>query len=268
MRAFGYLFSLILAGAAFAASGSKAPEGGTEIVIGTTPGDFADLVREGLKPGLEKKGYRVRLVEFSDYVRPNLALAEGAIHANIFQHRPYLEHFVKEKGLRLKPLAEVPTAPLGLYAGRSKELGAVSSRSKVAVPNDPTNLARSLVILADLGWIELRSGIDPLRVSEKDIGKNLKGIRIVQLEAAQLPRVLPDVDFAIINGNYAVASGLALQSALHIEKSDAYVNWAVIREGDAQAPWAKDLESALQSPELRVFSRNKWKGYKFPSSWK
>lgn len=240
----------------------------TEKVIGATVGDFADLSRESLKPLLEKKGYKVRVMEFTDYVQPNIALSEGSLDLNIFQHRPYLEQFAKEKGLSLTPIAQVPTAPLGIYPGKLKKLSDVKNGSTVAMPNDPTNLARALLILADLKWIELPAKYDPFMIAPKDIVKNPKNIKIVQLEAAQIPRATQDVDFAIINGNYVVSSGMSLTSKLMGEKSDAYINWAVVRSKEAQSDFAKAVIEALNSKEFQAYAKNKFKGYKYPSSWK
>lgn len=254
------LVSLLSVSNVFAAPAEK--------VIGATVGDFADLSRESLKPLLEKKGFKIRVVEFTDYVQPNIALAEGSLDLNIFQHKPYLDQFAKEKGLDLKPIAQVPTAPMGIYAGKIKTLAAVKNGSTVAVPNDPTNLARALLILADLKWIELPAKIDPFKVSPMDITKNPKNIKVVQLEAAQIPRALQDVDFAIINGNYVVSSGMSLTSKLAPEKSDAYINWAVVRTKDAQSDFAKAVTEALNSKEFQTYAKNKFKGYKYPSTWK
>jgi D-methionine transport system substrate-binding protein len=239
-----------------------------QIVIGTTTGDFAELVKEGLKPALEKKGYRVKLVEFTDYVRPNLALGEGSLDVNIFQHKPYLQQFAKEKNLALTPIAEVPTAPLGLYAGKTKTLAEVKEGSAIGVPNDPTNLARALVILSDLNWVTLSPSIDPLRVTIKDITANPKKLKFAQLEAAQLPRALADLDFAVINGNYATGAGIALTSALSKEKSDAYINVAVVKTSNVNAPFAKEIAAELKSEAFQKFASRKFAGYKFPAYWK
>jgi D-methionine transport system substrate-binding protein len=252
--------SLIFSFSSHAANNEKA--------IGATVGDFAEIVKESLKPQLEKRGFKVRLVEFTDYVQPNIALSEGSLDANIFQHKPYLDQFAKEKGLSLTPIAQVPTAPLGIYGGKLKSLAQVKSGSTVAMPNDPTNLARALLILADLKWIELPAKIDPFKVGPSDITKNIKNIKIVQLEAAQIPRALTDVDYAIINGNYVVSSGMLLTSALAPERSDAYVNWAVVRTKEVGSPFAKAVVEALNSNEFKTYAKNKFKGYKYPSNWK
>jgi D-methionine transport system substrate-binding protein len=239
-----------------------------EKTIGATVGDFADLVRESLIPLLEKQGIHARLVEFTDYVQPNVALAEGSLDLNIFQHKPYLDQFAKERKLALAPLTQVPTAPLGLYGGKLKSLTEVKDRATIAVPNDPTNLARALTILADLGWITLPAKIDPFKITPSDIRENKMNLKIVELEAAQIPRALADVDYAVINGNYVVSAGLSLTAALAREKSDAYVNWAVVRSADLNSPFAKAVKEALRSKEFRGYAKSKFVGYKFPSDWK
>lgn len=238
-----------------------------EIVFGTTVGDFGDMVKLSIKPILEKQGYKVRLVEFTDYVRPNLALAEGSIDVNIFQHKPYLDNFAKEHKLALTPVTQVPTGPLGLYSGKQKALTAVKAGSSVAVPNDPTNQARALVMLADLGWITLKPGIDPLTASERDVAQNLKQIKIVPLEAAQLPRARSDVDFAVVNGNYAVSAGIKFTDALFLEKSYAYVNWVVVRSADVNKPFIKDVTAAYNSAEFKTWAKTRFAGYKLPQTW-
>ena len=198
-----------------------------EIVIGTTVGDYGDQVKEGIRPILEKQGYKVKLVEFTDYVRPNLALQEGALDVNVFQHHPYLSKFRAQHKLTLTSVFHVPTAPMNLYAGRLKSLDAVKNGSTVSVPNDPTNLARALVVLRDLGWITLKPGVKPATASERDVASSKYNIVLKPLEAAQLPRSRADVDYAIINGNYAVSSGMDLNKHLFQERSKAYLNVGV-----------------------------------------
>ncbi|GHD72253.1 MetQ/NlpA family ABC transporter substrate-binding protein [Vogesella fluminis] len=239
-----------------------------EITIGTTVGDFGDQVKLQIKPLLEKQGYSVKLVEFTDYVRPNLALQEGSLDVNVFQHKPYLDNFARENKLQLKEVFQVPTAPLGIYAGKLKSLKDVKVGSTLAAPNDPSNFARALVMLNDLGWVKLKKGINPLTASEKDIEVNVKKIKIVPLEAAQLPRSRADVDFAVVNGNYAVSSGIKLTEAVYQEKSYAYVNWGVVRAADVNKPWAKDVIAAYNSPAFRAWAKQKYAGYKFPANWK
>ncbi len=224
---------------------AKAPK---EIVIGTSAGPYADQVRLGIKPILEKQGYKVRIVEFNDYIQPNFALAEGSLDANVFQHVTYLDRFAAQHKLALSELVKVPTAPIAIYSRRHKSLDAVKSGSTVALPNDPTNQARALVMLDQLGWIKLRPGVDPIRASERDVAANPKGIKLLPLEAAQLPRSLQDADYAFVNGNYALASGLKLRDALRTEKiSPAYANLVAVRSSDLDKPFARDLAAAYKS---------------------
>ncbi|MDY0964549.1 MetQ/NlpA family ABC transporter substrate-binding protein [Massilia sp. CFBP9026] len=238
---------LILAIALAVATNAQAKDP-KEIVIGTSAGPYADQVRLGIKPILEKQGYKVRIVEFNDYIQPNFALAEGSLDANVFQHVTYLDRFAAQHKLALSELVKVPTAPIAIYSRRHKSLDAAKSGTTVALPNDPTNQARALVMLDQLGWIKLRPGIDPIRASERDIAANPKGIKLLPLEAAQLPRSLQDADYAFVNGNYALASGLKLREALRTEKiSPAYANLVAVRTPDRDKPFARDLAAAYKS---------------------
>lgn len=238
-----------------------------EIVFGTTVGDFGDMVKDQIQPALEKKGYTVKLVEFTDYVRPNLALAEGELDINIFQHKPYLDDFKKEHNLDITEAFQVPTAPLGLYPGKLKSLEEVKDGSTVSAPNDPSNFARALVMLNELGWIKLKDGINPLTASKADIAENLKNIKIVELEAAQLPRSRADVDFAVVNGNYAISSGMKLTEALFQEPSFAYVNWSAVKTADKDSQWLKDVTEAYNSDAFKAYAHKRFEGYKYPAAW-
>ena len=238
-----------------------------EIVIGTTVGDFGDMVTHSVKPQLEKQGYKVKLVEFSDYVRPNQALASGDIDLNVFQHKPYLDTFKKENNLDIVEVFQVPTAPLGIYPGKMTALNQVKDGTTVAAPNDPSNFARALVMMNELGWVKLKDNIDPLTASKSDIASNPNNIKIVELEAAQLPRARSDVDFAVINGNYATSSGIKLTEALFQEPSYAYVNWAAIRTKDKDTQWVKDVTNAYNSNEFKQYAHTTFPGYKYPAIW-
>ncbi|HGO7378005.1 TPA: MetQ/NlpA family ABC transporter substrate-binding protein [Neisseria meningitidis] len=253
-----------------AASASAAADNGAakkEIVFGTTVGDFGDMVKEQIQPELEKKGYTVKLVEFTDYVRPNLALAEGELDINVFQHKPYLDDFKKEHNLDITEAFQVPTAPLGLYPGKLKSLEEVKDGSTISAPNDPSNFARALVMLNELGWIKLKDGINPLTASKADIAENLKNIKIVELEAAQLPRSRADVDFAVVNGNYAISSGMKLTEALFQEPSFAYVNWSAVKTADKDSQWLKDVTEAYNSDAFKAYAHKRFEGYKYPAAW-
>ncbi len=254
------LFALLLTSlAAHVAVHAKDPK---ELVIGTSAGPYADQVKLGIKPILERQGYKVKLVEFNDYIQPNFALAEGSLDANVFQHVVYLNKFVAEKKLAIVPLVTVPTAPIAIYSKKHNSLDEVKEGATVALPNDPTNQARALVVLEQLGWIRLRPGIDPVRASERDVAQNVKKIRLVPLEAAQLPRSLQDTDYSFVNGNYALASGLKLRDALETEKiSPNYVNLVAVRTADKDKQFAKDIAAAYRSREFLAVTNKHFADY-------
>jgi len=236
-----------------------------EITIGTSAGPYADQIKLGIKPILEKQGYKVKLVEFNDYIQPNFALAEGSLDANVFQHIVYLKKFALEHKLALTDLITIPTAPIAIYSKKHKTLDDVKEGTTVGLPNDPTNQARALVLLDQLGWIKLRASFDPVRASEKDIAVNTKKIKLLPLEAAQLPRSLGDTDYSFINGNYALASGLKLTEALVAEKiSPNYINLVAIRTADKDKPFAKDLAAAYRSREFLDITNKHFAGYSKP----
>lgn len=250
-----------------AATDAAATEEKTSIVIGTTEGDFADMVRDQVKADLEAQGYTVKLTTFTDYVRPNLALAEGDLDINIFQHKPYLETFKSENNLDLVEVFQVPTAPLGIYSGKLKSLDDAYDGMKISAPNDPSNFARALVMMNDLGWITLKDNVNPLTASKSDIATNPMNIDIIELEAAQLPRARDEVDFAVINGNYATDAGIKLTESLFQEKSFAYVNWSAVRSADKDAKWVTDVTNAYNSDAFKQYAHSTFPGYKYPKVW-
>lgn len=246
--------------AAFAQSAAK-----KELVIGATAGSNVDVLKLGIQPQLEKKGYKVRLVEFNDYVQPNLALAQGALDANFFQHIIYLRKFAQDQKLDLAEIVQGPIAPLGIYSHKRKAIADVKEGDRISLPNDPSNLARALVLLQSQGLLTVRADVDPLRVTEKDITANPKKLKLVPLEAAQLPRSLADVDFAIVNGNFAISSGLKLTEAVVLEKTpDHYLLVAAVRTPDKAQPWAQDLAQAFKTAEFKAVLDKHFAGYARP----
>lgn len=253
------LAALLVAAGAHTIASAKDPK---ELVIGTSAGPYADQVKLGIKPILEKQGYKVRLVEFNDYIQPNFALAEGSLDANIFQHIIYLTKFSTEHKLQLSELVKVPTAPIAIYSKKHKTLNDVKEGTTVALPNDPTNQARALVLLDQLGWIKLRDKYDPVRASEKDIAANTRKIKLIPLEAAQLPRSLQDTDYSFVNGNYALASGLKLKDALKTEKiSPNYANLVAVRTADKDKQFARDIAAAYRSREFLEVTKKHFADY-------
>ncbi|RFP09448.1 hypothetical protein D0T25_29465 [Duganella sp. BJB488] len=233
-----------------------------EIVIGTSSGPYADQIKLGIKPILEKQGYKVKLVEFNDYIQPNFALAEGSLDANVFQHIVYLNEFAAKNKLALADLVKIPTAPIAIYSKKHKTLAEAKEGTSVAMPNDPTNQARALVMLDQLGWIKLREKFDPVKASEKDIAVNVKKVKLIALEAAQLPRSLQDTDYSFVNGNYALASGMKLKEALLTEKiSSNYINLVAIRAADKDKQFAKDIAAAYRSREFLAVTNKYFPDY-------
>lgn len=234
-----------------------------KIVVGASTSPHAEIL-EKAKPLLEEKGYELEIKEFSDYVMPNTSLEDGALDANYFQHQPYLDDFNVNKGTHLVSVAAIHYEPLGIYAGSSSSLDEVKDGAKIAVPNDTTNEARALLLLETEGMIKLNSEAG-LAATAKDITENPHNIEIVEIEAAQLVRTLQDVDFAVINGNYALQGGLNVKDALAKEESDSvaaqtYANVLVVREGDEAREDIKALVEVLQRKEIADFIDEKYQG--------
>ena len=223
------------------------------IVFGVAPGPYGDMVKQAIAPSLKEKGYKVVVREFSDYVQPNMALANGSIDANLFQHSLYFTKFTADKGLKLTKLLTVPTAGMGFYSRQVKSLDELKKGDIVTLSNDPTNLARGLRFLSSLKLITIKENIDPTKASERDIASNPKGLVFKPLEAAQLPRTLDSVTASLVNGNFAIAAGLDLNSALAQEHLDENLkNIIAVRSEDADKPFAKDIVAVVESPAYRA----------------
>lgn len=248
-----------------AACGSGSASGEKELVIGATAGPYSDQLKEGIVPLLEEKGYSVEIVEFNDYIQPNNALNEGEIDANLYQNRNYLLNFNEEHGMDLVPVFAVPTAPIALYSEKHTSLDDVEPGMTITLPNDPVNLARSLHMLEGYGWITIDKNVDPITASEKDILENKYDLNIQPLEPAQTPRSLSDTDFAFVNGNYALASGLKLEEAVDVEKtSEDFLIYLTVRKEDEDSTFVKDLEDAYKSEEFLQYTNENSKGYVKP----
>ncbi|MBO9678417.1 MetQ/NlpA family ABC transporter substrate-binding protein [Paenacidovorax monticola] len=260
---------LALSLAALSIAGASLPaqaQAKKELVIGGTAGSNIDQLKYGIVPLLEKKGYKVKLVEFNDYVQPNLALAQGSLDANFFQHLVYLKKFAADQKLDIVDLVQGPIAPLGVYSRNRKTLAEAKEGDRVTLPNDPSNLARALVLLEQNQLVKLKPGIDPLRATEKDLAENPRKLRFIPLEAAQLPRSLGDSEYAIINGNFAISSGLKLTEAVALEKTpDHYLNVVAVKTQDKDSAWARDLVEAYRSKEYKAVVDTRFQGYAKPS---
>lgn len=223
------------------------------------------MVKKAIKPGLEEKGYKVEIVEFSDYIQPNKALNEGSIQANLFQHTIYLENFEKENNMDLTALITVPTAPMGIYSNKYKSLDEVEDGATITIPNDPTNAARAFNTLQDEGLIKIDPNADPLKVSEKDIIENPKNLKFQPLEAGQLPRSVDSADLAAVPGNYALAANMNLLDALALENMlDQYRNVVAVKAEDEDSQLAKDLIEVVQSEEFEKVIDAEFEGFGKP----
>jgi D-methionine transport system substrate-binding protein len=235
-----------------------------KIVVGATPTPHGEIL-EVAKEVLAEKGYELEIKEFAEYVQLNPTLNNGELDANYFQHKPYLDNYNQENNAKLVSIAAIHYEPLGLYPGKTTSIEELQDGAQIAVPNDTTNEARALLLLETLGLIK----VDPdagLEATINDIVENPKNLKIVEIEAAQLARSLPDVEMAVINGNYAIQAGLnAASDALAKEEQDSlaaetYANIVAVREEDKNSEKLLALVDALKSDKVREFIAEKYQG--------
>ena len=241
---------------------------GTTIKVATSPVPHAEILKVA-KDILAKADITLEITEFTDYVQPNTVTESGEVDANYFQHGPYLESFNEENGTHLVSVAAIHYEPFGLYPGKSKSLDELADGAKIAVPNDTTNEARALQLLAAQGIITLKEGAG-LTATKNDVVDNPHNVEIIEMEAAQLPRTLADVDYAIINGNYAQEAGfsvgtdaLAVEDATS-EAAQTYANLLVVKEGNEDSPAIKALTAALTSQAVKDYINENYDGAVVP----
>ena len=236
-----------------------------DIKVGVSVGEHAEIM-EHVAEVAKTKGLNIEIIEFTDYVVPNQALNDGDLNANSFQHQPYLDNQIKDRGFELVSIAKTITTPMGVYSEKLKSLDDLPEGGKVALPNDPTNGGRALLLLADKGVIKLADGTG-LSPTPLDVTENAKNIDFLELDAAQLPRALADADVAIINTNYALEAGLNPEKdAIAIENADGpYANIIVVHTGDETADWAKTLVDSYHSPEVKKYIEDKYTGAVIPA---
>ncbi|HIS19949.1 MAG TPA: MetQ/NlpA family ABC transporter substrate-binding protein [Candidatus Spyradocola merdavium] len=236
-------------------SACAAPQEDTTLVVGASPAPHAEIL-EFVKPMLAEQGIDLQIEEFTDYVLPNQALESGDLDANYFQHLPYLLNYNESTGATLVSAGSIHFEPLGIYAGKSQDLSSIPDGAVIAVPNDATNEARALQLLAAQGLITLPEGAG-LNVTARDVVDNPHNIEFLEIAAEQVPRTLQDVDFAVANGNYAVEAGI-LDKVLVTEDASSegaqtYPNVIAVREGDEDREDIQALVAALKSEETRAF---------------
>ena len=248
------------------ASASQSQVGKTTLIIGASPAPHAEIL-EQIVPVLAEQGITLEIKIFNDYIIPNTALYDGSLDANYFQHKPYLDDFNEKNKMDLVSAAAIHFEPLGLYPGKTATLEELADGAVIGIPNDTTNEARALYLLEAQGLIKLKEGVG-FEAVPSDIVENPRNLKFKELEAAQLPASLPDLDFAVINGNYAVGAEIA-DTVLVTESEEStsaqtFANIIAVRNGDENRPEIKALIAALESEEIRAFILEKYNGVVVP----
>ena len=238
-----------------------------KIVVGASPAPHAEILKAA-NDVLKEKGYELEIKEYVDYIQPNLALESGDLDANYFQHAPYIESFHKDKPTNLVSAGAIHYEPFGVYAGKTTSLDELQDGATIAVPNDTTNEARALLLLEAQGLIKLKEDAG-LTATKNDIVENPKNLQLYEVEAAQLPRVIGDVDVAVIIGFYAIEAGYKVSDALAVEASDSlaattYGNVVAVRAGEENDPAIQALIEALTSDEVKAFIESTYDGAVVP----
>jgi len=242
--------------AAFLAFGAQAAE---HLVVGATPVPHAQIL-EFVKPALARQGVDLDIKVFNDFIQPNLQLAQKNLDANYYQYRPFLNDFNKTRHTDLVPVVGVHIEPFGAYSAKYTNLAELPDGASVAIPNDPVNTGRALVLLAEAGLLKLKDPANP-QSTQRDITDNPRHLKIRELEGAMLARSVKQVDLAFVFANYALEAGIDTNSALIVEKGkDLYVEYLVARPDNLQDPGIQKLAKALNSPEVRNFILTRYKG--------
>lgn len=264
-----FSIALLAGTAAMTGCGSETDE--NTIRVGVCAGPYGDMFKEAIEPALEEQGYSIEITEFSDYVQPNNALAENEIDVNMFQHSTYLAQFSEEHSLELTYITEIPTAAMGVFSNKYAALEEAGDGATVAIPNDDTNLARALQVLAQTGIITIDPDIDASEATVDDISENPKNLQFTEVSAEILPSVLDSTDFAVINGNYALSAGLKLSDAVYNEQlADGYFNVIAVRTEDAESEFAKDIVEIVHSDEFRAViedENNQYSAFARPAAY-
>ena len=248
------------------ASSSGASSSKAEVLkVAANPVPHAEILNQ-IKPLLAKEGVDLQVIEFTDYIQPNMALSSKEVDANFFANVPYQNNFNKDHGTNFVSFTSVHIEPLAIYSQKIKDLKDLPNGAKVAIPSDPTNSARALLLLQSAGLVTLK---DPTGLTNTpfDVTSNPKNIQITELEAAQIPRSIQDLDAAVINANYALPAGLnPTKDGLFVEKADSpYANLLSVNPGDENKPAIQKLAKALQSPEVKKFIEEHYKGAIIPA---
>ena len=266
-KALALVLAALVALALFAGC-SKSKTDPHTIVVGASVTPHAEII-EQVRDLLKAKGFELEIVEFTDYVMPNTALEDGDLDANFFQHKPYLDDFNANNGTHIVSVAAIHYEPFGIYPGKTASLKELADGAQIAIPNDGTNEARALLLLEAQGLIKLKEDAG-MTATKIDIVENPKNLDIIEIEAAQLPRSLQDVDLAVINGNYAIQGGLSVgKDAIAAEDKDSlaaetYANIIAVKEGNENTEKTKALIEVLQSETVRSFIEATYDGAVIP----
>ena len=257
----------VLAGCGNSSNSSSEGDGTVTIKVGASITPHSEILEQA-KPILAEQGINLEIIQIEDVVTPNTGLAEGSLDANFFQHQPYLDDFNSENGTDLVSVGAVHYEPFGIYAGKVKSLAELPDGVTIAVPNNTTNEARALLLLQQEGLLTLKDGVD-IKATINDIASNPKNLQFKEIAPEQLVKALPDVDVAVINGNYAIEGGLKVKDALAVESDQGvaaktYENILVVQKKDENNEAIKKLIEVLQSDEIRTYIENTYGGAVVP----
>ena len=227
-----------------------------EISMGVSPGPYNDLFKDAVKPILESEGYKVKLVNFPHLLESDVALSEGSIDLTVAQHTAYMDVFNSQRKANLKPVVHVPSVPAAIFSNKYNSLQQVFAGAKIAIPQDASNAARSYNLLEKAGWIKLKENANPIIVSKNDIAQNIAGIEIVEMDSANIPRVMNEVDFAVIPGSIVYSANIDSNKALLLETiiPDLEI-MVVVNGGNENSQWAQDVKRIYQSQQFKDYMK-------------
>ena len=227
-----------------------------EISMGVSPGPYNDLFKDAVMPILESEGYKVKLVNFPHLLESDVALSEGSIDLTVAQHTAYMDVFNSQRKANLKPVVHVPSVPAAIFSNKYTSLQQVFAGAKVAIPQDASNAARSYNLLEKAGWIKLKENANPIIVSKNDIAQNIAGIDIIEMDSANIPRVMNEVDFAVIPGSIVYSANIDSNKALLLETiiPDLEI-MVVVNGGNENSQWAQDIKRIYQSQQFKDYMK-------------
>ena len=248
------ILAVLLAACGSDDAGEAEVEEKTTITVGTSPGPYSELFLDAIAPILEEDGYEIETVDFTELLQADIALQEGSIDVNVDQHTAYYTNFNNERDANLTGITPIPTVPTGIYPGRKDSLDDVEEGDIVAIPQDPSNAARAYALLQKAGWIELEEGVELVQATQNDIVENVHNIDIQEMDSAQIPRAIEDIDYGVIPGSIVYASGVdASTSLLHEDILKDLELVVTVDEKNADTEWAQAIKAAYESDEFKAY---------------